>query len=161
MYYNESSPVFNLFGVVFVLVLLIFIPLYNISNTEYLENYRFFSLMLHYKNGEINRRRLLIFRWAVFLLTTSLALLTDKVEVVLNLVGSLFIPIISYHIPVCKNSFYLVFNFLQAKTSRKPRGLFIVTHDVFVVLIGLVIQGLGLFYTIKYQVIPEIFGKSN
>lgn len=91
-------------GLLFSLVLLLFIPLYNIANSEFLESYSFISKFVNDKTGEKNRGRLLLYRWALFILTCSIALVTDKIEIVLNIGGCVAIPLVSFYMPVIKKN---------------------------------------------------------
>lgn len=85
--------------------LLFFVPLYNISNSEFFEVFPFVSRFIHNKDGSVNRMRLLIYRWILLGITASFALLTDEIEIVLNLAGSVAIPIISFYLPVSRKYF--------------------------------------------------------
>jgi hypothetical protein len=76
------------------------VPLYNISNSEFLEIFNFVSKFIYNKNGSMNKGKLLSYRWLLLLITSFFALLTDEIEVVLNLAGSVAIPIISFYLPV-------------------------------------------------------------
>lgn len=112
-------------GLVFCFVLLIFIPLYNISNSEFLESFGFISKLINEKNGEKNRFRLLIYRWLVFIITCSFALITDKIEIILNLGGVLAIPLVSFYLPVNKKlmNVRLLLIFCIIKGIRKKEAL--------------------------------------
>jgi hypothetical protein len=79
---------------------MLFVPLYNLANSEFLEIFNFISKFIYNKNGSMNRTKLLTYRWTLLLITSFFALLTDEVEVVLNLAGSIAIPIISFYLPV-------------------------------------------------------------
>lgn len=79
---------------------MLFVPLYNISNSEFLEVFPRISKFIHNKNRSVNRGKLLVYRWILLFITASFALLTDDIEVVLNLAGSVAIPIISFYLPV-------------------------------------------------------------
>lgn len=87
-------------GIMFCIVVLIFVPLYNVANSEFLESIQFVSKWVNNKNGNKNRGRLLVYRWALFVASCAMALITDKVEIVLNLAGCLVIPIVSFWLPV-------------------------------------------------------------
>lgn len=87
-------------GIVFCAVLVIFVPLYNIANTEYLERFPKIKHLIEDQDGEKNRTRVVIFRWITMGFFSGLALLTEDVTVVLNLVGGLVIPLVSFYLPV-------------------------------------------------------------
>ena len=87
-------------GVVYISILSLFMPYLNVANTEYLSNVGIVTYFINDKKGVTNRSRLLIYRWVVLLMTCSIAFVTDKVEIVENISGSLCIPAISYGLPV-------------------------------------------------------------
>lgn len=100
LYYDEARPFMQSLGLIFSFSLMLFVPLYNLANSEFLEVFNFVSKFIYNKNGSMNRAKLLAYRWTLLLLTSATALLTDEVEVVLNLAGSIAIPIISFYLPV-------------------------------------------------------------
>lgn len=87
-------------AILFCCVLIIFVPLYNIANTELLERFKWISRLVTDRGGDKNRTTLVLFRWTTFLFFSSLALITDEVTVVLNLAGGLAIPLVSFYLPV-------------------------------------------------------------
>ena len=75
-------------------------PYLNIVNTEYLSDVGIVTYFINDKKGVVNRTRLLIYRWIVLILTCLIAFFTNKVEIVENISGSLYIPALSYGLPV-------------------------------------------------------------
>lgn len=116
-----TDSIMYLSGITYCIVLIIFVPLYNISNTEYLERFTFIKKLLVDQDGETDRTRLVLFRWFGMGFFSALAMLTEDITVVLNLVGGLIIPAVSFYIPVDLN--YLVFHeFLVCQgIQRKER----------------------------------------
>lgn len=97
--YSQDSKMF-LCAIVFCCVLVIFVPLYNIANTELLERIGWIGKLVGDGTGDKNRTAVVIFRIISFLFFSAIAMLTDEVTIVLNLAGGLVIPIISFYIPV-------------------------------------------------------------
>jgi hypothetical protein len=97
--YPTDSLMF-LSGILFCGVLVIFVPLYNIANTELLEQISWIKKLVVDQDGENDRTKLVVFRWIGMGVFSGLAMLTEDVTVVLNLVGGLVIPLISFYIPV-------------------------------------------------------------
>lgn len=128
---------------IFVLLTL-FTPLYNIANSELLEEYKPIARLISKRNGQICERRLFLFRATLFMLCCSFAFLTDKVTIVLNLGGAIVIPIISFYLPV-------LVNFMYADVYGVKRSYLMILHDLVVVLFGVAVQALSLDYTIKNQ----------
>ena len=87
-------------AILFCCVLIIFVPLYNIANTELLERFKWVSRLVSGRGGDKNRTTLVLFRWTTFLFFSLLALITDEVTVVLNLAGGVAIPLVSFYLPV-------------------------------------------------------------
>jgi hypothetical protein len=99
VYPTDSLMYFS--GILFCAVLVIFVPLYNISNTEMLEQISWIKkIFVVEKDGENYRTKLVIFRWIALGVFSGLAMLTEDVTIVLNLVGGLIIPLVSFYIPV-------------------------------------------------------------
>lgn len=150
--FHADRPFMHSLSIFFAVVITLFLPLYNISNSELMEDFesvaRFVQLVEHGKKvpGEKSRSRLLIFRVALFLTTIAFAFLTDKVEVVLNFSGALIIPVICFYIPIwC--------NFMLAKFKKVHRPFFANLHDLTLLLIAFVVQVLGLYYSIWIQIL--------
>lgn len=135
----------------FCAVLVIFVPLYNIANTELLEKFKVIKRLLVDEAGEKNRTSLLIFRWITFGVFSALALITDEITVVLNLAGGIAIPIVSFYIPVDSQMTQYLLNFLYAKAYKKKMGLFWMIHDGLLLILAFIIQVVVLYYTIKVQ----------
>ena len=98
VYPTDSTMFFS--GIIFCAVLVIFVPLYNIANTELLERINWIKKLIIDKDGENNRTKLVVFRWVGIGVFSGLALLTEDITVVLNLVGGLVIPLVSFYLPV-------------------------------------------------------------
>ena len=77
LYDSQNWPIMHLSGGIFCAILLVFTPLYNISNGQYLENYKFVQNWIFDKNGNKIRSKETLFRWGLLLITTFPALLTD------------------------------------------------------------------------------------
>lgn len=97
--YPKDSRMF-LCAIVFCCVLVIFVPLYNIANTELLEHIGWISNLVSDGAGDKSRSALVVFRILSILFFSALAMTTDEVTVILNLAGGLVIPVISFYIPV-------------------------------------------------------------
>lgn len=131
VYGNEKMPsvVFYVFpvdsnmfllAIVFCCVLIIFVPLYNISNAELLERYQVIKKFVSLEDGDYNRTNLVILRLGCFLAFSLLAFITDEVTVVLNLAGGIAIPLISFYLPVILVMMILVlFELLVSKTVEE------------------------------------------
>jgi len=100
LYYDETQKFMQSLGIAFCLVILLFCPLYNIANSEFLASFQIVSKFINNKQGNTNRSKLLIYRWALFAFSCSFALITDKIEIILNLAGVIVIPILSFWLPV-------------------------------------------------------------
>lgn len=92
-------------GIVFCCVLVIFVPLYNISNTDLLEQIPSVHRIISAKDGQKSRSVMVLFRLFTFAVCCGLAMTTDKVELVLNLAGGIAIPFVSFHMPVAINKY--------------------------------------------------------
>jgi len=101
--YDKNSYMYAC-AILFCCVLIIFVPLYNIANTELLERFKCISRLVSDRSGDKNRTSLVLFRLASFIFFSSLALITDEVTVVLNLAGGLAIPLVSFYLPVASDS---------------------------------------------------------
>lgn len=99
-FYDQSRPLMNSLGLIYIFVLTLFMPYLNISNSEYVANFGWVTKFINDDEGIVNRGKLLIYRWGLLLLTCSIAFITDKVEIVLNLCGSLAVPFVSFSLPV-------------------------------------------------------------
>lgn len=106
---NMEEVIFNVYGkdsnmfllaIVFCCVLVIFVPLYNISNTELLEKIPWISNLVADESGDKTRLTVVAFRLVAFGFFSGLALLTNEVTVVLNLAGGIAIPLVSFYLPV-------------------------------------------------------------
>ena len=104
--YSKDSYMFFC-GIIFSAVLVIFVPLYNIANTELLERINWIEKLIKEKDGDKNRTKLIFFRWITFGFFSGLAMMTEDVTVVLNFMGGLVIPFVSFYLPVPFN--YSVF----------------------------------------------------
>lgn len=106
------------------------------------------------KNKSTNRSRLLIYRWLLLLITSASALLTDKIEIVLNLAGSIAIPIISFYLPVIMPkgrilTEKIICNFLYSRAYKKPMGWLWGIHDTLIMIVVLLVQFFGVKYSIE------------
>lgn len=99
-YYKTNKPILKAAGVIFSLALLAYAPMYNIATSEFLENFMIFSKFINLKNGEKNRSNLLIYRWILIILTSLLALASNKVEIFFNILTMFALPFIGYYLPV-------------------------------------------------------------
>lgn len=141
-YEQAERPFMYFLGAAFCLCLIMFVPMYNIADSELLEHYQVIGSRLKNADGEMDRSKLLLFRWTLFLLSCAPAFLTDKIELVMNLGGSLVIPVISFYIPVA-------LNYMDAINQGRKVGLKHILHDSFIVLCGLAVTVLGLIYSIQ------------
>jgi amino acid permease len=133
-------------GVAYCTVLIIFVPLHNIANSEMLEGYQWVSKLILDKDGEKSRPKLVLFRLMCFAVFSILALITEDVTVVFNLVGGLAVPYLSFYLP-----FFL--NFMYDKIKKRKRNIFSKLNDILLILAGFFIQGLILHYVISVQLI--------
>lgn len=106
---NIEKVIFNVYdirsymylcGIAYSAVLIIFVPLYNIANSDMLETFDWIKKRIQDKDGDKDRTRLIIFRWIIMGCFSILALLTEDVTIVFNFAGGLAIPFISFHLPV-------------------------------------------------------------
>lgn len=97
--YPKDSNMF-LLAIVFSCVLIIFVPLYNIANTELLERIGWINKLVSDGAGDKSRLAIVVFRTLSFLFFSAIAMSTDEITVVLNLAGGLVIPFISFYLPV-------------------------------------------------------------
>lgn len=115
--------------VVFALLTL-FVPLYNISNCELLEEFGWARKFIHKKDGKtIKKSKLFVFRAIAITISCALAYVTDEVSIVLNLAGAVVIPIISFYLPMLLNHVY-------AKVYKIERSWFWKIHDSLIALLG-------------------------
>ena len=150
--FHAERPFMHSLSIFFAVVITLFLPLYNISNSELMEDFgavqNFVQLVEHGKKvpGEKSRTRLLLFRVGLFLATIAFAFLTDKVEVVLNFSGALIIPVICFYIPIwC--------NFMLARCKKVDRPWSATLHDLTLMLLAVIVQVLGLYYSIWIQIL--------
>lgn len=144
MYPTDSIMYFS--GIVYSIVLIIFVPLYNIANSEMMEGYEWVSRLVTDKDGEKSRPRLVIFRLICFSVFSILALITEDVTVVFNLVGGIAIPYISFYLP-------MFLNFMYDRAYKRNRNCFVRFHDFLMIIAGFVMQGLIIQYTVSVQLI--------
>ena len=152
--YDHSRPFMHSLSMMFGVVVTLFLPLFNIAMSEMLEDFSIVTKFLQLEEGgrkipdEKSRSRLLIYRICLLLLTISFAFLTDKVEVVLNFSGALLIPIICFYIPIwC--------NFLLSSYYKTKRSVLIVLHDYLLIIIAMLVQIFGLYYSIWIQILGK------
>ena len=141
-YDSIERPYMYYLGVAFCFCLIMFVPMYNIADSELLEHYEAIGSKLKNSDGEMNRTKLLLFRWCLFLISCAPAFLTDKIELVMNLGGSLVIPVISFYVPV-------TLNYMNTKNQGRKIGIGQTIHDSFIVLCGIAVTVLGLTYSIQ------------
>lgn len=141
--YSKESNMY-LCAILFCCVLVIFVPLYNISNTELLERIGWIKNLVSDAAGDKSRMALVVFRWCCFLFFSLLALITEEVTVVLNLTGGLVIPIVSFYLP-------FTMNFILEKAYKRPRHWFMRAHDAVLLILGVIIQVIIMQYSIVNQ----------
>src|SRR3990167_2045744 len=118
--YDKDSKMF-LLAIVFCCVLVIFVPLYNISNTELLEKIQWISNLVNDESGDKTRLTVVCFRVTTFAVFSGLALLTNEVTVVLNLAGGLAIPLVSFYLPVAKHPDTVLPELLVRQSSKTAK----------------------------------------
>lgn len=141
-YPQETKPFLYIAGVIFCLCLVMFVPMFNISDSDLLEHYDFIGRHLRDSDGNRSTFRLVVFRCLLFILSAFPAFVTNKVELVMGLEGSVVIPFISFFIPV-------TLNYLNEKSHGRPITLWHIIHDSFIFLCGIAIFVLGLTYSIQ------------
>ena len=141
-YPKDLRPLFYAFGLVFCFALLLFIPLNNISNSEILQDRSFIKALLQDASGQPSAIRLILFRWLLLLLATLPALITDKVELVLGVTGSLVVPMISLLIP-------LAVKYMFDKCRDNKSSVAWMIHDCLVAVLGLLVFVFGLLSAIQ------------
>lgn len=100
-YYPSDTRPYMFICVVVVLILLaLFVPLYNIANCELIEEYPCAKAFIRDSKNKVRKSRLYIFRTVAIVVSCVLSFITDEVAVVLNLGGALIIPIISFYLPM-------------------------------------------------------------
>jgi amino acid permease len=141
-YGEHERPMFFYLGVVFCFCLVMFVPMYNISDSELLIHFDSIGNRIKDKDGQINKTKLLFFRWILFILSCLLGFITDKIEIVMNLGGSIVIPIISFYLPVFLNA-------LHHRNQRRKMSTILKVHDAFIFLCGIAITILGVQYSVN------------
>lgn len=119
--YDKDSNMF-LLAIVFCCVLVIFVPLYNISNTELLEKIPWISNLVADESGDKTRLTVVAFRLITFAFFSGLALLTNEVTVVLNLAGGIAIPLVSFYLPVHSTLTLVLLEFPLRQGSQEAPG---------------------------------------
>jgi amino acid permease len=147
-YPQDTRPFMYLIGVVFCVCLVLFVPMLNISNSDLLEHYEFVGLHIRGSDGLRSNTRLVIFRLLLFIVSAAPAFITNKIELVMNIEGSLVIPFISYYIPVA-------LNYMNEKNHGRPILAFQLIHDSFVFICGVGFLILGLTYSIQSILNPD------
>ena len=101
LFYTEASrSVFYSLGVLFSATLALFMPLLVITNSKLLQENTIIRSRLSDSAGDISTPRLFMFRCLLLIVTAAPALLTDQVEIIIGLSGSLVVPFIGFYIPV-------------------------------------------------------------
>lgn len=127
---------------IFVL-LTFFVPLYNIANSELLEEFSIVKNMItDNKKKDKNRWRLFILRAILLIVSIAPGLLTEEVAVVLNLAGGVAIPIISFYLPI-------ILNFMSEKAYGLKRFILWDLHDVIIFILSIGMQVMTLKYSIE------------
>lgn len=150
--YTEDRKFMHNLGVVFAIVITLFLPLYNIANCELLEEFEIVKRFVKFNDpenpnsDEKSRPKLLLFRLLIFVITISFALLTDKVEVVLNFSGAIFVPLISFYMPVLAN--IGTWRLLGTKVSAWRY-----VHEYAILLLAAGMQVFSLRYSIWCQIL--------
>ena len=138
LFYPETSrPIFYTIGLLYSLTLILFIPLLNIANSEQLQEISIIKSCIEVDAGELSVITLVVFRWLLLILTIAPAMLTNKIEVVLEFSGSLVVPFISFYIPV-------TVKWTFAKSKGVVLGWQAVIHDSMICMFGTAILVLGL-----------------
>lgn len=144
LHYPENSKLFlYTMGVVFCIFLLLFMPMFNITNSDLFEHVPLIRKWIYDPiSGQRNRVKLTIFRLILFSLSSLPALLTDKIELVINVCGSLAIPFISFYIP-------LLLRFMNEKNHGRSLSWQAKIHDLVILVFGTATMVLGLTYSFK------------
>lgn len=92
--------------------IMLFIPFYIIATVETLENFKKIKTWMSYEDGTTNRFKLCLIRVLATILAMGLSMVSDDVSVVTGFAGSVFMPLISFLIPVIslllyENRFYV------------------------------------------------------
>jgi len=77
-----------------------FIPFYIIANMEILENFASIKNWLYYEDQTTNRYKLALLRVAGTIVTGGCSMVSDDVTVVTGFAGSVFMPLISFLLPI-------------------------------------------------------------
>lgn len=155
--YTSARPFMHSLSIAFSIVITLFLPLYNISNSELLEEFDwvldFVSLhssaeVASQEDRDKSRPRLFLFRAALFIVTIAFAFLTNKVEVVLNFSGAVIIPFICFYIPI-------VANLMTAKYLKQKLSIWRLLHEYALLIIAAAVQGFGIYYSIWCQILGK------
>ena len=146
IYTLEKNPLLYCIGCLIFLTLTLFVALFNIADSELLEEFSFIKALIKDSDGEITRTRLFVFRAALVLVCSIPSFLTDNVAIILNLGGAIVVPIIGFYLPT-------ILNILAKRLYAEKRHALWDVHDIVVFLLGIVIQILALTYTIQYQLL--------
>lgn len=141
-YLRAVKPFMYYMGVAFCVSLIPFVPIFNIASSELIEQFGFFKSIFKDPSGTTRRVPLLLFRYLLFVVSCSPALITDKIELVMNLGGSLIIPVISFFIPV-------LLHYMHRKNFELPFNPWIMLHDGFIFCSGILVLVLGVMYSIN------------
>ena len=77
-----------------------FIPFYIIANMEILENFESIKNWLYYEDQTTNRWKLSVLRLAGTVVAMGCSMVSDDVEVVTGFAGAVFMPLISFLLPI-------------------------------------------------------------
>lgn len=141
-YLQRTRPIFYMIGVFYCVILLLFTPLFNIANSDILENIPAINNCLKSPDGSRSTFKLIAFRLLLFALCSLPAFVAEKIEVVMSLAGCIFVPIICFYIPV-------LLNLLYQKTRSKKISPLVILHDITILILGTSISVLGMIDTIN------------
>lgn len=141
-YPQDTRPYLYAVGLIFCVCLLLFVPMFNIADSDLLEHYEFIGLRLRDETGKRNTTRIIAFRWILFIISALPAFITNKIELVMNIEGSVVIPFISFYIPVA-------LNYMNEKNHNRKVSKWQNLHDLFIFLCGMGFLVLGLTFSIK------------
>lgn len=135
-YPPDTKPAYYAFGLVFCMALILFFPMYNISNSEILQERPWFKNMLQTETGEISTVKLVLFRWLLLILSAAPALITNRVELIVGFSGSLVAPLISFYLPVAVRA-------MHDQSKGRPVRILTILHDIVILIFATAITVFG------------------
>jgi len=146
-----------------------FIPFYIIANMEVLENFDCIKNWLYYEDQTTNRWKLAVLRLGGTWIAAACSLVSDNVTIVTGFSGSVFMPLISFLLPIIatnnkqrndlndkKNSNQEKMlsiaknkNYIQREKKKSCRRVMWMFHDFILFLFGVALGVYGIYNSIR------------